>query len=76
LCLEERFANRGSEFGRAANRIGDVPFPRAPTSSSLQSPFVWDRVHGFRDMPAWKNISTPQQVIAIVTSVMSDAFAP
>jgi mono/diheme cytochrome c family protein len=39
--------------------------------------FVWDRVHnGFRDMPAWKDIYTPEQVIAIVAYVMSDEFWP
>jgi mono/diheme cytochrome c family protein len=39
--------------------------------------FVWDRVHnGFRDMPAWKEVYTPEQEIAIVAYVLSDEFWP
>jgi mono/diheme cytochrome c family protein len=39
--------------------------------------FVWDRVHnGFRDMPAWKGLYTPEQEIAIVAYVLSDEFWP
>jgi mono/diheme cytochrome c family protein len=39
--------------------------------------FVWDRVHnGFRNMPALKDVYTPEQVIAIVAYVMSDEFWP
>ena len=39
--------------------------------------FVWDRVHnGFKDMPPWKEIYTPEQVIAVVAYVLSDDFWP
>ena len=39
--------------------------------------FVWDRVHnGFRAMPAWKDIYTPEQEIAVVAYVLSDEFWP
>lgn len=39
--------------------------------------FVWDRVHnGFRDMPAWKDVYTAEQEIAIVAYVLSDEFWP
>jgi mono/diheme cytochrome c family protein len=39
--------------------------------------FVWDRIHnGFKDMPAWKELYTPEQVIALVAWVMSDEFWP
>jgi mono/diheme cytochrome c family protein len=39
--------------------------------------FVWDRVHnGFRNMPPWKEIYTPEQEIAIVAYVLSDDFWP
>jgi mono/diheme cytochrome c family protein len=39
--------------------------------------FVWDRVHnGFRNMPPWKEVYTPEQEIAIVAYVLSDEFWP
>ena len=39
--------------------------------------FVWDRVHnGFKDMPAWKELYSPEQVIALVAWVMSEDFWP
>jgi mono/diheme cytochrome c family protein len=39
--------------------------------------FVWDRVHnGFRNMPPWKEIYSPEQEIAIVAYVLSDEFWP
>ena len=39
--------------------------------------FVWDRVHnGFKDMPPWKEVYTPEQVIAVVAYVLSDDFWP
>jgi mono/diheme cytochrome c family protein len=39
--------------------------------------FVWDRVHnGFRNMPAWKEVYTPEQEVAIVAYVLSDEFWP
>jgi mono/diheme cytochrome c family protein len=39
--------------------------------------FVWDRVHnGFRAMPAWKTIYTPEQIVAVVAYVLSDDFWP
>jgi mono/diheme cytochrome c family protein len=39
--------------------------------------FVWDRVHnGFRNMPAWKELYTPEQEVAIVSYVLSDEFWP
>jgi phosphoribosylaminoimidazole-succinocarboxamide synthase len=39
--------------------------------------FVWDRVHnGFRNMPPWKEVYTPEQEIAIVAYVLSDDFWP
>ena len=39
--------------------------------------FVWDRVHnGFRNMPPWKDVYTPEEEIAIVAYVLSDEFWP
>ena len=39
--------------------------------------FVWDRVHnGFRNMPPWKEVYSPEQEIAIVAYVLSDEFWP
>jgi mono/diheme cytochrome c family protein len=39
--------------------------------------FVWDRVHnGFRDMPPWKELYSPEQVISLVAWVMSEEFWP
>ncbi|HEX8165878.1 MAG TPA: cytochrome c [Beijerinckiaceae bacterium] len=39
--------------------------------------FVWDRVHnGFRNMPPWKEVYTPEQEVAIVAYVLSDEFWP
>jgi mono/diheme cytochrome c family protein len=39
--------------------------------------FVWDRVHnGFRNMPPWKEVYTPDEEIAIVAYVLSDEFWP
>jgi mono/diheme cytochrome c family protein len=39
--------------------------------------FVWDRLHnGFRNMPPWKEVYTPEQEIAIVAYVLSDEFWP
>lgn len=39
--------------------------------------FVWDRVHnGFKDMPAWKELYSPEQVVSLVAWVMSEDFWP
>lgn len=39
--------------------------------------FVWDRVHnGFKDMPPWKELYSPDQVISLVAWVMSEDFWP
>ncbi|HEY7385262.1 MAG TPA: cytochrome c [Beijerinckiaceae bacterium] len=39
--------------------------------------FVWDRVHnGFRNMPPWKDVYSPEEEIAIVAYVLSDEFWP
>jgi mono/diheme cytochrome c family protein len=39
--------------------------------------FVWDRVHnGFKDMPPWKDLYSPEQVISLVAFVMSEDFWP
>jgi mono/diheme cytochrome c family protein len=39
--------------------------------------FVWDRVHnGFRAMPPWKEVYTPEQEVAVVAYVLSDEFWP
>jgi mono/diheme cytochrome c family protein len=39
--------------------------------------FVWDRIHnGFRNMPPWKDVYTPEEEIAIVAYVLSDEFWP
>ena len=39
--------------------------------------FVWDRVHnGFKDMPPWKDLYSPEQVISLVAWVMSEDFWP
>ena len=39
--------------------------------------FVWDRVHnGFKDMPPWKELYNPEQVISLVAWVMSEDFWP
>jgi mono/diheme cytochrome c family protein len=39
--------------------------------------FVWDRVHnGFRGMPTWKDVYSPDDVIAVVAWVLSEDFFP
>ena len=39
--------------------------------------FVWDRVHnGFRGMPPWKEVYTPEQEVAVIAYVLSDEFWP
>jgi mono/diheme cytochrome c family protein len=39
--------------------------------------FVWDRVHnGFKDMPAWKDFYSPEQVVSLVAWVLSEEFWP
>jgi mono/diheme cytochrome c family protein len=39
--------------------------------------FVWDRTHnGFRGMPAWKDVYKPEEIIALVSYVLSDDFFP
>ena len=39
--------------------------------------FVWDRVHnGFKDMPPWKDLYSPEQVVSLVAWVMSEDFWP
>jgi mono/diheme cytochrome c family protein len=46
--------------------------PRAYTPD-----FVWDRVHnGFRAMPAWKDVYSPDEIVAVVAYVLSDDFFP
>ena len=59
---------------------GSKAYPgKAPklTPHRYKPDFVWDRIHnGFKDMPAWKEIYTPEQVIALVAYVLSDEFWP
>jgi mono/diheme cytochrome c family protein len=39
--------------------------------------FVWDRVHnGYRGMPTWKDVYSPDDVVAVVAWVMSEDFFP
>jgi mono/diheme cytochrome c family protein len=39
--------------------------------------FVWDRVHnGFRGMPTWKDVYSPDDVNSVVAWVMSEDFFP
>jgi mono/diheme cytochrome c family protein len=39
--------------------------------------FVWDRTHnGFRQMPPWKEVYEPDEIIALVAYVLSDEFFP
>lgn len=39
--------------------------------------FVWDRVHnGFRGMPAWKEVYSEEDVVAVVAYVLSEEFWP
>jgi mono/diheme cytochrome c family protein len=46
--------------------------PRAYTPE-----LVWDRVHnGFRAMPPWKDIYSPDEIVALVAYVLSDEFFP
>jgi len=46
--------------------------PRAYTPE-----FVWDRVHnGFRAMPPWKEVYSPEDIVAVVAYVLSDDFFP
>jgi mono/diheme cytochrome c family protein len=59
---------------------GSKSYPgKAPklTPHRYKPDFVWDRIHnGFKDMPAWKELYTPEQVIALVAYVLSDEFWP
>jgi mono/diheme cytochrome c family protein len=39
--------------------------------------FVWDRVHnGFRAMPPWKDVFSPEDIVAVTAYVLSDEFFP
>jgi mono/diheme cytochrome c family protein len=59
---------------------GSKAYPgKAPklTPDRYKPDFVWDRIHnGFKDMPAWKELYTPEQVVALVAYVLSDEFWP
>ena len=45
--------------------------------TKYKAEFVWDRVHnGFKDMPPWKELYSPDQVISLVAWVMSEDFWP
>ena len=45
--------------------------------TKYKAEFVWDRVHnGFKDMPPWKDLYSPDQVISLVAWVMSEDFWP
>ena len=59
---------------------GSKTYPgKAPKLQPLKykPEFVWDRVHnGFKDMPPWKELYNPDQVIALVAWVVSEDFWP
>jgi mono/diheme cytochrome c family protein len=59
---------------------GSKAYPgKAPklTPRRYNAEFVWDRVHnGFKDMPPWKELYTPEQVVSVVAYVLSDEFWP
>jgi len=39
--------------------------------------FVWDRVtNGFRKMPAWDEVYTPEERMAVVAYIISKEFSP
>jgi mono/diheme cytochrome c family protein len=65
---------------QCAHCHGSRAYPgKAPklTPRRYKPEFVWDRIHnGFKDMPAWKELYTPEQVIALVAYVLSDEFWP
>jgi mono/diheme cytochrome c family protein len=78
---EKRIAEGGALWKEnCAHCHGYKSYPgKAPklTPRRYKPDFVWDRVHnGFKDMPAWKELYTPEQVIALVAYVLSDEFWP
>jgi mono/diheme cytochrome c family protein len=65
---------------QCAHCHGAKAYPgKAPKLTPLKytPEFVWDRVHnGFRGMPPWKDVYTPDQIIGIVAWIMSEDFWP
>ena len=63
-----------------ANCHGSKAYPgKAPKlqPQKYKPEFVWDRVHnGFKDMPAWKDLYSPEQVVSLVAWVLSEDFWP
>jgi mono/diheme cytochrome c family protein len=62
-----------------ANCHGSKAYPvKAPKLQprKYKPEVVWDRVQGFKDMPAWKELYSSDQVISLVAWVLSDEFWP
>lgn len=39
--------------------------------------FVWDRVaNGFRKMPAWRDVYTPEEIMGVVAYISHKSFSP
>jgi mono/diheme cytochrome c family protein len=82
LLKNEKLIAEGNALWKeqCAHCHGSRAYPgKAPklTPRRYKPDFVWDRIHnGFKDMPAWKELYTPEQVIAIVAYVLSDEFWP
>jgi mono/diheme cytochrome c family protein len=82
LLKNEKLIAEGNALWKeqCAHCHGSRAYPgKAPklTPRRYKPDFVWDRIHnGFKDMPAWKELYTPDQVIALVAYVLSDEFWP
>ena len=82
LLKDEKRITEGQALWKenCAHCHGSRSYPgKAPklTPRRYKPDFVWDRIHnGFKDMPAWKELYTPEQVIALVAYVLSDEFWP
>ncbi len=82
LLKDEKRITEGNALWKenCAHCHGSRSYPgKAPklTPRRYKPDFVWDRIHnGFKDMPAWKELYTPEQVIALVAYVLSDEFWP
>jgi mono/diheme cytochrome c family protein len=82
VLKDEKLIGEGNALWKeqCAHCHGSRAYPgKAPklTPRRYKPEFVWDRIHnGFKDMPAWKELYTPEQVIALVAYVLSDEFWP
>ncbi len=82
ILSDPKLIARGEEIWKdqCAHCHGSRAYPgKAPklTPRRYTPEFVWDRVNnGFRGMPAWKEVYSPEEIIGVVAYVLSDEFWP